>query len=570
MYRVTLTNGTKETIIHSENTSKLKVTNDTLVQGVDGIDSYVFSVNMLNPGYSSISPLKTLITIEDMRKRETIYNGFVKRYSTTMDGDGLYKRHITTWDGLGLLKQTKQLFGEYHDMTPKQFLQVMIDEHNRQTDSWKQFVLGEVDVTNSTDNVYRFLDETENTYDSIIEKLVSRLGGELRARLVGNQWVLDWKKKIGRTCSTEIRVGKNLRDAERDLGTDNVTTRFFIYGADFEIGIIDRFESTDKGQVAAVEFGEDMRDIPKSDLPAGAGVGSYILYRDDKILLGNANSKPYLTIGSVNGGKDYIDDAVGIASFGKVVGHVKFDDVTVVSNLMNKGINYVNTFNQVTDSNTVTAIDLALIGKDIDSFDVYNYYTLNNPGIAEKNLVRVIEKRMSLSVPQNASLTIGEKFIKASKYQSEMAKTSQTVERVRQSVVNQGNIINGVSASVSSIKKDVVTVNTAIQNINTQIGDTDVVGLQQAINDLNLVVDELNITIGNLSVATSLKDGLMASIDKVKLDGINKVTITKDGLMLKQDKSKIDNITVVNQINLDQLMIDFNDLKERVTLLETP
>ena len=566
MYRVTLTNGTKETIIHSENTSKLKVTNDTLVQGVDGIDSYVFSVNMLNPGYSSISPLKTLITIEDMRKRETIYNGFVKRYSTTMDGEGLYKRHITTWDGLGLLKQTKQLFGEYHDMTPKQFLQVMVDEHNRQTDSWKQFVLGDVDVTNSTDNVYRFLDETENTYDSIIEKLVSRLGGELRARLVGNQWVLDWKKKIGRTCSTEIRVGKNLRDAERDLGTDNVTTRFFVYGADFEKGLIKSFDKDE----AVVKFKETERNIKKNTLPAGAGVGSYILYRDDKILLGNANSKPYLTIGSVNGGKDYIDDPVGIASFGKVVGHVKFDDVTVVSNLMNKGINYVNTFNQITDSNTVTAIDLALIGKDIDSFDVYNYYTLNNPGIAEKNLVRVIEKRMSLSNPQNASLTIGEKFIKASKYQSEMAKTSQTVERVRQSVVNQGNIISGVSASVSNIKKDVVTVNTAIQNINTQIGETDVVGLQQSIIDLNLVVDELNITIGKLGLATSLKDGLMSSIDKVKLDGINKVTTTKDGLMLKQDKSKIDNITVVNHIDLDQLMIDFNDLKERVILLETP
>lgn len=566
MYRVTLTNGTKETIIHSENTSKLKVTNDTLVQGVDGIDSYVFSVNMLNPGYSSISPLKTLITIEDMRKRETIYNGFVKRYSTTMDGDGLYKRHITTWDGLGLLKQTKQLFGEHHNMTPKQFLQVMIDEHNRQTDGWKQFVLGDVDVTNSTDNVYRFLDETENTHDSIIEKLVSRLGGELRARLVGNQWVLDWKKKIGRTCSTEIRVGKNLRDAERDLGTDNVTTRFFVYGADFEKGLIKSFDKDE----AVVKFKATERNIKKNTLPAGAGVGSYILYRDDKILLGNANSKPYLTIGSVNGGKDYIDDVAGIASFGKIVGHVKFDDVTVVSNLMNKGINYVNTFNQITDSNTVTAIDLALIGKDIDSFDVYNYYTLNNPGIAEKNLVRVIEKRMSLSNPQNASLTIGEKFIKASKYQSEMAKTSQTVERVRQSVVSQGNIISGVSASVSNIKKDVVTVNTAIQNINTQIGETDVVGLQQSIIDLNLVVDELNITIGKLGLATSLKDGLMSSIDKVKLDGINKVTIAKDGLMLKQDKSKIDNITVVSPINLDQLMIDFNDLKERVTLLETP
>lgn len=562
MYRVTLTNGTKETIIHSENTSKLKVTNDTLVQGVDGIDSYVFSVNMLNPGYSSISPLKTLITIEDMRKREIIYNGFVKRYSSTMDSEGLYKRHITTWDGLGLLKQTKQLFGEYHDMTPKQFLQVMIDEHNRQTDSWKQFVLGEVDVTNSTDNVYRFLDETENTYDSIIEKLVSRLGGELRARLVGSQWVLDWKKKIGRTCSTEIRVGKNLRDAERDLGTDNVTTRFFIYGADFEKGVIKSFDKDE----AVVKFKETERNIKKNILPTSAGVGSYILYRDDKILLGNVNSKPYLTIGSVNGGKDYIDDVAGIDSFGILVGHVKFDDVTVISNLLNKGRNYVNTFNQVTDSNTVTAIDLALIGKDIDSFDVYNYYTLNNPGIAEKNLVRVIEKRMSLSNPQNASLTIGEKFIKASKYQANMAKTSQSVERIRQSVTNQGTLISGVSVSVSNIKKEVTNVNAAIQNINTQIGDTNISGLQLAIDNLNKVVDELNITIGNFGLATSLNDGLMASTDKIKLDTLKNYTNAthlQNGLLSTTDKVKLDLVTVTSPI-------DLNNLVARITALETP
>lgn len=567
MFKVTLMNGEDIKTIHNETTSSLKVIDDTLVEGIEGIDTYSFSLNMDNPGYNILYPFKTLIQIVNTKKNKVVFDGFIKRYSATMTSDGVYKRNVVAYQGIGLLKQTKQLYGEYHDLTPKEFLQVMIDEHNRQTDDWKKFYLGEVTVTNSTDNVYRFLDEESNTHDAIYEKLVNRLGGELRARLADGKWYLDWKTSFGETSQTEIRVGKNLKDAERDLGTDNVATRFFIYGADFEIGIIDRFENTDEGQKAVVEFGENMRDIPKSDLPPGATVGSYILYREDTILLGNENSKPYLTIGEVNNGKDYIDDPVGIAQFGIIVEHVKFEDVMNKANLISKGQAYVNSYNQVTDSNQITALDLSLINQDIDSFEVYNYYPYNNPGISEKNLVRVIEKRTSLSNPQNASLTIGDKFIKASKYQSNMNKTSKAVEEVRKTVTNQNMRISKVNSTVLSVSNEVKTINTAIQSINTKIGDADIPGLQVAINNLNTVVDELNLSIGNIpsyGLVTITEEGLMSSIDKVKLDGIQLATGIKDGLLAKEDKQKLNRITANQAIDLDQLMSDFLALKEIV------
>lgn len=564
MFRATLMNGDDLETIHNETTSSLKVVDDTLVEGTEGIDTYSFSLNMDNPGYNILYPFKTLIQIVNTEKNKVVFDGFIKRYSATMTSEGVYKRNVIAYQGIGLLKQTKQLYGEYHDLTPKEFLQVMIDEHNRQTDGWKKFYLGEVTVTNSTDNVYRFLDEESNTYDAIYEKLINRLGGELKARLTDGKWYLDWKTAFGETSQTEIRVGKNLKDAERDLGTDNVATRFFIYGADFEIGIIDRFENTDDGQKAVVEFGENMRDILKSELPSGSTVGSYILYRDDAILLGNENSKPYLTIGEVNNGKDYIDDPVAFSQFGTVVESVKFDDVMNKANLKNKGQAYVNSYNQVTDSNQITALDLSLINQDIDSFEVYNYYPYNNPGIAEKNLVRVIEKRTSLSNPQNASLTIGDKFIKASKYQSNMNKTSKAVEEVRKTVTNQNMRISKVSSTVLSVSNEVKTINTAIQSINTKIGDADIPGLQVAINNLNAVVDVLNQSIGdipNYGLATITDSGLMSSLDKVKLDGIQLATGTKDGLLVKEDKQKLNRITANQAIDLDQFKADFLTLK---------
>jgi hypothetical protein len=41
-----------------------------------------------------------------------------------------------------------------------------------------------------------------------------------------------------------------------------------------EQGIIDRFE----GELAVIEFGEDMRDIPKNKLPGDSKVGDVLIF----------------------------------------------------------------------------------------------------------------------------------------------------------------------------------------------------------------------------------------------------------------------------------------------------
>ena len=46
-------------------------------------------------------------------------------------------------------------------------------------------------------------------------------------------------------------------------------------------GIIDRFE----GELAVVEFDDEMKDIPKSKLPKEAKVGDVLIFDGDKITI---------------------------------------------------------------------------------------------------------------------------------------------------------------------------------------------------------------------------------------------------------------------------------------------
>lgn len=470
MYKVTFyedINDKVGTIIHYPHVGSTKLTSGAIAQGINVVNSFTFSLNMKSPVYTRVKPRKSLLKVYNAKTGKDEFNGYVLRLNSTMSDNGMYTKSFTAVDGLNYLKETMQPFAEIRDTTPKQFLQIIIDNHNANTDNHKKFILGEVNVTNTTDNVYRFLAQDKNTFETIYEKLVDRLGGELRTRLVDGQWVLDWVNQIGEEKKTEIRVGRNLKSQDRDEDTESVATRWYIYGATIE---------SEEPEV----------------------------------------SSPRVDIKSVNGGKPYIDDVKGIEQFGIVGGVKVFDDVNQPNILLTKGKQHVSNYKQVTISNQVTAYDLSLIGQAVDSYEVGNSYPLNNPGITAKELVRVVEKRIDINNPQSSTLTIGDKYQTASQYQADLNKSRRSVENIQAIVANQ-------TQTIGSLKSQINNVNIALGNIDEKVNDADIPGLQRAILNLNDVVDELNESIGNIpsySLTTELTDGLMPKEDKQKINRI--------------------------------------------------
>lgn len=583
MYKVTLykdINDTKGTILHTPNLSKVKLTSGDIAQGINMVDSFTFTMNMNNPGYLLVQSLKSLVTVFNTKTNKIEFDGYVIKQSGTYGDDGNYHKTILCASGLNYLKQSVQEFGEFRNMTPKEFLQKLIDVHNSQLESYKHFKLGTVNVTNSTDNVYRFTDQEMTTFETIFDKLIDRLGGELRARRVDGQWYLDWMVSFGESKTTQIRAGRNLKSQERDYDTESVVTRWYVYGSTLEVrkGVIEWIEPGDTELLARIEIdnGQDTEfvDIPVRLLPQDVGVfDSITIYGQSpywyfkKGYSENSDiSLPRLDLKSVNNGKAYIDDALGIAQFGVISDVMVFDDVTQPNNLLTKTIQHRDSYKQVTINNQVDAYDLSLIGKDIHSYEVYNSYPLNNPGITSKEMVRVVEKRIDINNPQASTLTIGDKFQTASQYQANVNKNQKVVQALRKTVASQTASIVTLRNSNKEITDKYNKIQQSYDNVVTTLEIDTNTGTSIALQNLKDAIDDIGSEIISYGPVTATEAGLMIPTDKVKLDNLQnytEATQTKSGLFSMSDKSKLDLISV-------ETPIDLNDLLSRVEALEPP
>src|SRR5699024_10562809 len=81
-------------------------------------------------------------------------------------------------------------------------------------------------------------------------------------------------------------------------------------------------------------------------------------------------SEARLTIEDVNNGLPYIDREDLIEEFGVIGGSMTWDDITLPNRLLSTGRNWINNQKVALYQYEISALDLSLIGLDIDSFDV--------------------------------------------------------------------------------------------------------------------------------------------------------------------------------------------------------
>lgn len=508
MYEVTINNNGVKTVIHNPQFNDIKLQSGQIKQGINAADSFSFSFLHNNPGYHLIREMKTLITVKNMLNGKIEFDGRVLRPTEAMDESGGFAKSFICESELGYLNDSCQRHGEYHKLTVKQFLEVIISNHNKDIASDeinKKFVVGEVTITNTTDNLYRYLGY-EKTLDAIFDKLVDRLGGELRVRKVNGVRYLDYLEKVGEVKDTEIKLAKNLKSITKDVDPSQIITRL---------------------------------------IPLGATVAS-----DDETATDASQAR--ITIASVNGGKDYIEDATAKKYHTVVTRSVTWDDVTDPKNLKTKGEAYLKENNRVKVNYLISALDLSLIGLDTNSFEVANYYPVKNKIMGIDESLRVVQKTIDIIKPNSNSLTFGDLFKTASQYQYETRKAQKNIVNLESTVLRQ-------SQTIGTLKNEFSTVNRSVKQIEQTLQNSDLPGLQKAVQDLQNAINNLDQVIGEIPVyvpATETKDGLMSSTDKVKLDGLKNyqlATEKMDGLLSMFDKIKLDLITVTKAINLDEL-----------------
>lgn len=500
MYKVTVKNDDLEAVIHNPNVDGVKLAAGTVKQEINLIDSFNFSFFMDNPGYGKIKPFKTLITVFNTKTGKYEFEGRVLGPSESMESSGLYSSAYECEGELGYLHDSMQRHLEFHG-TPLELLTIILSWHNAQVEEYKQFSVGEVDFT---DNLYLYLSAEKSTFETIKEKLIDNLGGELQIRKVNGVRFLDLLERVGEDKNTEIRIAKNLLSMSRDVDPTQIVTRL---------------------------------------TPLGARIAS----------TGTSVSEARLTIEEVNNGLPYIDNPALIAEFGIQGGSVTWDDVTIASNLLAKGQEWFANQKTAHYQYKITALDLSLLGLDIDSFNSGNSYPVINPVMAINERLRVIGKSLDINSPQDASLTIGDKFKTLNQYQSDLNKAAQQVVELQNTVSSQSQLISSLTTQITTVNESVTTINQTLETNNLP-------GLNQAIEGLNQAISDLNDTVESIpsyEIATQTSDGLMSMDDKSKLDLITVLSAIDLDLL----KAKLDLITVMNPVDLD-------DLVNRVTTLE--
>lgn len=412
MYEVKIINNSNETIINAVSTSSEapRITGQCKF-GINTIDSFTFNILSDNESYNLIKDLKTLVEVNNIKTNKNEFRGRVLIQTPKMNSSGLLTKSITCESELGYLMDSVQSYGEYHDISVRSFLELIIDNHNKQVSKDKYFTVGEVNVIDNNDSLYRYLGY-DKTLDTIKDKLIDRLGGELRVRHENGVRYLDYIQTIGEKKDTEIVLARNLITIEQERDPSEIITRLVILGPKLE------------------------------------------------------DSEERLTVASINNGLNYIDDEEAIAEFGIIADTVTFDDVNIVENLLSKGKEYLKENNKIKKKHKINTLDLSLIGLDVTSFEVGNTYRVVNPLMNIDEDLRVIEKTLDINSPQSSSLSIGDKFEDIKDYQLDNIATAKEVKTVKENIQTTVSALNSVSVELNNTVEILNNTNENMCNLN--------------------------------------------------------------------------------------------------------
>ncbi|PEO16807.1 phage tail spike protein [Bacillus wiedmannii] len=503
MYKVTIINDGIETIIHSPYVNDLKLPFGVIKKSINLIDAFNFSFYMNNPGFHKIKPLKTLVNVLNTKTGKYEFEGRVLGPSKNMDNSGLHSTSYECEGELGYLHDSVQRHLEFRG-TPKELFTKIIEYHNNQVEEYKRFKIGNVTITNNTNNLYLYLSAEKDTFETIKEKLIDKLGGELQIRKVNGVRFLDYLERVGEEKKTEIRIAKNLLSMSCDIDPTEIITRLTPLGT--------RIESKNEGATDA--------------------------------------SEARLTIESVNNGVPYIDHPSGIKEFGIQGKSITWDDVTIASNLFAKGKEWFANQKSIVTQYKLSAVDLYLIGLDIDYFEVGNSHLVINPVMGIDELLRIVGKSLDINNPQGASLTIGDALKTLNQYQSDLKKSAQQFVDLQYTVLRQNGKINSLSASLVEAEKLLQSLNEAVENADLQMIVQSVSDLKGTLKKIEEEIQTLPTSEVILQMQKDIQNNTTEIVD------INERMIESEAVIENNSKS------------IEVLQIDLKDVVDRLTALE--
>lgn len=180
--------------------------------------------------------------------------------------------------------------------------------------------------------------------------------------------------------------------------------------------------------------------------------------------------QPRFNITSVNGGKDYIEDADLIRQFGIIEGTQIFDDLQDSAQIKQMGEKWLANEKQHVTKNSfeVSALELP----EFDRFKVGDFYQFINPQVSKTaQLLQVVEKNIDFAHERNSSLKIADVAKSLTDYQIEDSKKIDARFRsIQKTLTQQSLTIANLSSGAMSVESSNNKVNQSINQVSEQSG----------------------------------------------------------------------------------------------------
>ena len=457
-----------DALLYSPGDEELSVLSPVLETQCNAAGTLTLVLLPEHPMYSALHKMRTRIDVR--QDDEIIWRGRVLETETDF-----YHQKTVTCEG-ELTYLVDSVLHPYkladYDGTAAGLFRLYLTRHNEAISEAQQFQIGNVDIEtlSSVENT-----GYGNTWDEISDNLIDIHGGFLRIRHEDGARYLDWTKESGTSCGQVIRFGENLLDLSEYVSASEVVTCLIPYA-------------------------------------------------------GQSDSK--ITIASVNGGKDYIEDAAGIALYGRIWGVTEFDtkDATKLLEMAKENLHKRL---KETITITISAVDLHLLDVNAESFHVGDKVRVISPphGIDAEYTCTAIS--LDLVNPDQSEYTFG---TPETGMASTTAATSKAVEVVDTSVEYLRQIVSDQNTHLL-LFDGVIDVYTTKVDDNTKAINTVQLTLNSVTGELTSKVrkDDLVSTINQTAGAVKI------SANCIDLEGY--VTATELSAM-KADVSWLKGLTV--------------------------
>lgn len=436
-------------LLYHSNIENLKIQNASVELELNKAASFDFELQQDHPYYSRVEQMKSILRL--YQDDYMLFRGRVLDEEIGWRNE----RKLHCEGDLAFLLDSKQRPFTFSG-TPAEVLAYVLSMHNAQVEEEKRFLPGNVTVQGNL-TVERM--DYPTTKETLEKAMIEPLGGYLITRYEDGVAYLDYLSEITVLSPQKITFGKNLLDLKRiRKGADIVT--------------------------ALIPLGAKLKDEE-----------------------GNDTGKR-LTIESVNGGVDYIQDEEAIAQHDTIVKSANFDDITDAEALKAKGQSYLAELVNRWESIDLSAADLATVGLNVASFHLGTQVQVESKPHGLDQRFVVSKLKINLHKPMENKLTLG-----------------KTIAAFSEAVTG---ISKGQGAILQEVEKAEQRASEAVYNVEQNL----LASMQSTAENITLAVSE----------SYTLKEDAEALVSEVS----TQLELTKNGLDIQFEEISKDIEAVAN------------------------